>query len=74
MTEGFILSNKYRKVVFAAFTAGETSIDRIAKKHRIIPSIVQRIIQEFLAEGIIEKHGSWYRLTPEGEKLKVSLQ
>ena len=73
MTEGFILSNKYRKIIFDAFASGETRVDHITKKYHIIPAVAQRVITELLNQGIIEKHDDEYQLTAEGEKLKLNL-
>ncbi|MFH1100453.1 MAG: hypothetical protein V1726_00245 [Methanobacteriota archaeon] len=74
MNEGFILSNKYRTMIFDAFTSGETRLDRIIKKHHIVPVVAKRVIAEFITEGLLVKKGDEYRLTPEGEKLGVTLQ
>jgi predicted transcriptional regulator len=69
MDEGFILANKYRRVIFDELAAGETDIKRISKKNRIIPRVAQRIIDEFVAGGIVEKKGTMYVFTDEGKKL-----
>ncbi|MFW6121038.1 MAG: winged helix-turn-helix domain-containing protein [Petrotogales bacterium] len=69
MDEGFILSNKYRRAIFDEFAAGETNIKRIAKKHRIIPTIVQRVVDDFIKGDIIKKQGKKYVFTKKGEKL-----
>lgn len=69
MDEGFILANKFRRVIFDELIAGENDIRRIAKKNRLIPRVAQRIIDEFIAGGIIEKKGSVYVFTDEGKKL-----
>ena len=74
MIEGFILSNKFRKIIFDAFASGETHIDRVIKKYRLIPSVAHRVVNEFLDEEILEKHENRYQLTAKGEKLKLSLQ
>ena len=69
MDEGFILSNKFRKVIFEGLSTGETNINNIAKKHRIIPIVAQRIVNEFIKGGIVEKNNNRYILTKEGKKL-----
>jgi predicted transcriptional regulator len=69
MDEGFILANKFRRVIFDELVAGETDIRRIAKKNRIIPRVAQRIMDEFIAGGIVEKKGNAYLFTDEGKKL-----
>lgn len=67
--EGYILSNKYRRAIFEELASGEKNINRIAKKHRIIQKIAQRVIDNFVDEGIVEKQGNLYVFTKEGEKL-----
>ena len=74
MDEGFILSNKFRKVVFDAFAAGENNIDQIMKRHHLIRPVVNRVLKEFIDGGILEKQGNTYRFTPEGEKLVTSME
>ena len=69
MDEGFILANKFRRVIFDELASGETDIRRIAKKNRIIPRVAQRVIDEFVTGGIVEKKGNWYVFTDEGKKL-----
>jgi predicted transcriptional regulator len=69
MDEGFILANKFRRVIFDELVAGENDIRRIAKKNRMIPRVAQRIIDEFVYAGIVEKKGNIYIFTDEGEKL-----
>ena len=67
--EGFILSNKYRRAIFEELNSGENSIQRIAKKHRIIKTVAQRVVDSFVEVGIVEKKGSLYVFTKDGEKL-----
>jgi predicted transcriptional regulator len=69
MDEGFILANKFRRVIFDELVAGENDIKRIAKKNRLIPRVAQRIIDEFVTGGIVEKKGNLYQFTDEGKKL-----
>jgi predicted transcriptional regulator len=71
--EGFILSNKYRRAIFDGLVAGERDIQRIAKKHHIIRLVAQRVIDEFVKGGIVEKKGNSYVFTKEGEKLVESI-
>jgi predicted transcriptional regulator len=69
MDEGFILANKFRRVIFDELVSGETDIKRITKKNRIIPRVAQRVIDEFITGGIVEKKGNMYVFTDEGKKL-----
>jgi len=69
MDEGFILSNKYRRIIFESLANGETNIDRIAKKHRIILLVARKVANDFTTAGIIEKKDNRYLLTDEGKKL-----
>ena len=74
MDEGYILSNKFRRAVFAELVSGETDIERIAKKHHIIRNVAIRIANDFIREEIIEKKGNRYFLTNDGEKLAVNIK
>lgn len=69
MDEGFILANKFRRVIFDELASGETDIKRITKKNRMIPRVAQRVIDEFITGGIVEKKGNTYVFTAEGKKL-----
>jgi len=71
--EGFILANKYRRAIFEELASGEHNIHYIAKKHRIIKSVAQRVIDSFVTEGIVEQKGTTYHFTKEGEKLVQQL-
>jgi len=74
MDEGFILSNKFRRAIFAELVSGETDMKRIAKKHHIIRNVAMRIADDFIREEIIEKKGTRYFLTSDGEKLAVNIK
>jgi len=74
MEEGYILSNKFRRAIFDGLASGETNIDRIAKKHRIIRSVAARVADDFINGGILEKKGNKYILTKEGEKLAETIR
>ena len=73
MDEGFILTNKYRRVIFDGLASGETNIDRIAKKHRIIPRVASKVADEFIKGGVLEKKGNKYTLTEDGKKLAAKI-
>ena len=72
--EGFILSNKFRRAIFAELVSGETNIERIAKKQHIIRNVAIRIADDFIREEIIEKKGNRYFLTTDGEKLAANIK
>ena len=74
MDEGFILSNKFRRTIFDGLASGETDIDRIAKKHRIIRNVARRVADDLIIEGILEKKGNRYILTKEGEKIAANIR
>jgi predicted transcriptional regulator len=74
MDEGFILSNKYRRSIFDELASGETDINRIAKKHRIIIQVAERVANDFIKGDILEKKGNRYILTDKGEKLAISIR
>ena len=69
MEEGYILSNKFRRAIFDGFASGETDLNIITKKHRIIINVAKRIAEDFIEGGILEKKGKRYILTKEGERL-----
>ena len=69
MDEGFILSNKFRRVIFDDLASGEKDVYRISKKNRIFLKIVIKIVNEFINIGIIEKKNNKYFLTIKGKKL-----
>ncbi len=74
MDEGFIISNKFRRVIFDGFASGETDINNIAKKHRIIKNIAIRITTEFINGGLIEKKENKYLLTEKGKKIANNIK
>ena len=71
--EGYILSNKYRIMIFDELNAGETNINYIAKKHRIVPRIALKVITDFQEKGIVKQKGNHYVFTPEGKKLAETI-
>lgn len=74
MDEGYILSNKFRRAIFDGFASGETNLNIIIKKNRIIPMVANKIIDEFISGGIIEKKGNRFILTKEGNKLASTIR
>ncbi|HVL47844.1 MAG TPA: hypothetical protein VM889_04750 [Candidatus Thermoplasmatota archaeon] len=74
MNEGFVVSDKNRRAVFVELVAGETDIDRIVKKHRLIRRAAERALEDLRGEGIVAKNGAALKLTAEGEKLAVDLK
>jgi Mn-dependent DtxR family transcriptional regulator len=74
MDEGYILSNKYRKIIFDRIASGETNIIIIAKRHHLVPNIVKRIVDEFVKEGIVERNKKGYVLTKNGEKIAENIR
>ncbi|MBN2066554.1 MAG: hypothetical protein JW771_07100 [Candidatus Thermoplasmatota archaeon] len=71
--EGYILSNKFRRVIFDELSSGEKDLQHIIKKHRLIKRVAQHIIDEFISGGIVTKKGSLFYLTEEGEKLATKI-
>jgi predicted transcriptional regulator len=74
MDEGYILSNKFRRAIFDGFASGESNIDRIAKKYRIIHNVAVKIAEEFINGGLLEKKGKRYFLTDEGKKIAGNIR
>ncbi|GEM_PF-562449 len=73
-SEGFIISNKIRKAVFSEIASGEHSIDKIAKKHHLLPKLVERAVTEITEGKLIEKHRKGYRLTDHGKKILIKIK
>lgn len=73
MDEGYILSNKFRKIIFEGIATGERNIIVIAKKHRIIPNIAKKIADELTKGGFLDKKGDLYKLTKKGEKIAPNI-
>ena len=73
MDEGYILSNKYRKVIFEAIATGETNITFIAKKHGIIRTVANKVITDFEENNLIENNNNRITLTDKGKKLAETL-
>jgi predicted transcriptional regulator len=69
MDEGYIISNKFRREIFDSLVSGEKNIRFIAKKHRIIYTVAENIIKDFVKNGIVEKKQEGFVLTKDGEKL-----
>ena len=69
MDEGYILANKYRKLIFEALNSGQTNIEFIAKKHRIVRSIATKIINDLEKQQLVEKNHNKYILTDKGKKI-----
>ncbi|RLF53064.1 MAG: hypothetical protein DRN24_02145 [Thermoplasmata archaeon] len=74
MDEGYILSNKYRRILFDGLSSGETDLYMIAKKHHIVLSIARKITEDFIKQGIVEKKNGKYVLTKEGEKIADNIK
>ena len=73
MDEGFILWNKFRRAIFDELVVGETSIQRITKKHHIILRVAEKIMNEFVEGGIVEKQENRYVFTEQGKKLMETI-
>lgn len=73
MDEGYILANKYRKLIFKALYSGQTNIEFMAKKHRIVKSIVQKVIDDLEKQQLVEKNQNKYILTDKGKKIAETL-
>ena len=74
MEEGFILSNKFRKMIFDDVISGENDINSISRKNHISQKVARELADELVNLGILEKKGEYYYLTKEGEKLAEKLR
>ena len=70
MDEGYILSNKFRKAIFFEIASGETNLNYITKKHRIIKSVAKRVMDDLISNDIINIKNNKYILSKKGEKIK----
>ena len=68
MKEGFIISNKVRKVVFAAIASGEKRIEITAKREHLALPQAERALKELVEKDFIEAVEGELNLTGEGEK------
>ena len=74
MNEGFILSNKIRKVVFVDIASGEKRLERIAKKNHLIERAVKNAAEELKEQGLIKESSDGYSLTDDGAKLYAKMK
>lgn len=72
--EGFILSNKFRKAVFLEISSGEQSLERIAKKHHLLPKRVEKVAEEMANKGVIKEKDGEFMFTEKGEKVFAKLK
>jgi hypothetical protein len=69
LDEGYIFSNKFRKIVFEGVASGESNIKNIAKKHRIIQNVAIKVAEDLTKNKYFEKKGNFYILSKDGEKI-----
>lgn len=74
MEEGFILSNKFRKMIFDDIVSGENDINSISRKNHIPQKVARELADELVDLGVLEKKEGYYYLTKEGEKLAEKLR
>lgn len=74
VNEGFILSNKFRKAIFNSISSGEKNIDRIAKKHHIVPRIAKRVLEDLIDENIVKNEKGAYVLTKKGKRIAEKIE
>ena len=54
-------------------SSGETNLERITKKHHIVPVVAKRVVDDFINGEILEQKGNRYVFTKKGEKLVESI-
>ncbi|MBN2603198.1 MAG: hypothetical protein JXA91_03590 [Candidatus Thermoplasmatota archaeon] len=74
MDEGYIYSNKFRKIIFDEVASGEINIKRIAKKHHIILTVAKKVAEELVTSNYLDKQGEDYNLSKDGEKLAEQIR
>ncbi len=74
MHESFVVGNKIRLAVFVEVLSGESGIERIVKKHRLIPQAAERAADELAEQGIVSRSEGKLALTDVGTKLAHELK
>ncbi|HEX17083.1 MAG TPA: hypothetical protein ENG60_01525 [Thermoplasmatales archaeon] len=74
MEEGFILSNKFRKIIFDDLASGERDVRVISKKNHIPIKVVEEIVREMADARLVEIREGMCYLTREGERLAERLK
>lgn len=73
MSEGFVVSDKVRTVLFSAIAKGEQDLGSIVKRHRLIPQAAERAVKELATEGLIAQKGRAWGLTEKGQDVARGL-
>lgn len=73
-TEGFILANKFRKAVFVEVATGEHSPKTIAKKHHLVPQMVDSAVADLKEKDILAEKDGTLALTEHGEKVFADMR
>lgn len=71
VNDAFVESDKFRRAVFTEIAAGETDIEFIAKKHRLVKPAAERAVNDLVEHGLVEKGDEGYALTAEGERFEA---
>lgn len=74
MTEAVITSDKTARAVFTGILHGEGSLDKIVRKHRLIPRAAERALGELRTAGLVEEADSGLTVTEEGERVAADLR
>jgi len=73
-TEGFILANKFRKAIFIEVATGEKSPRVIAKKHHLVPQMVESAVEDLKEKDILAEEDGTLSLTEHGEKVFADMR
>jgi len=73
-TEGFILANKFRKAVFIEVATGEHSPKIIAKKHHLVPQMVDSAAGDLKEKNLLAEDDGQLTLTEHGEKIYADMR
>lgn len=68
MGVGFVAASPHRRAVLTEVAAGERDAARIARKHRLVPRIVESALEELAGAGLVARGAEGCVLTPEGER------
>lgn len=74
MEEGFVLSNKFRKVIIDELAIGDADAETISKKHHIPISAIEKAINDLKKIGLVKENKDRYSLTKQGRKVVEKLR
>ena len=75
MSAGFVVSDKVRRAIFIELMAGESEIERIVKKHRLLKGPAERAMAGLAEHDLVARVGKeGWKLTSSGEDTAAELK